>query len=77
MISYLFTGVLICHLFSNGHDTRTLSCMKNRQMCVVSKLQRSLRCTDEGVLVQTEINAAFLHCPIWKTDWMITSYLAS
>lgn len=29
--------------------------MKNGEMCVVSKLQMSLKCTDEGVLVQTEI----------------------
>lgn len=73
MISHLFSGILICHLFCYCYDRRTLPCIKNRQMCVLSKLQRSLKCTSEGVLVQTGINSAFLHCPAWKADRMITS----
>ena len=61
VISTLFTGLLICHQFSNCHDIKTLLCMKNQEMCVVSKLQMSLECTDEDVLDQPEINSDLLH----------------
>jgi len=51
--------------------------MKNGKMCVVS-IQMSLKCTDEGVLVQTEINSGLLRCAVGGIDWMITpSFLPS
>lgn len=66
---------LICHQFINYYEIRTFSRMKNGEMCVVSKLQLSLICNDEVVLVQTEINSDLLHFAVQGIDWMITPHI--
>lgn len=65
---------LICHLFINYYEIRTFLCMKNGEICVISKPQLSLICNDEVVLVQTEINSDLLHFAVQGIDWMITPH---